>query len=75
MATTTLGWIALEREITGPARFTHNLFACEYLGTFATAMTVWLDLMKHSRTSAAAYFFQQSGAFSTDVEPILSPSR
>ena len=74
MATTTLGWIDLEREVTGAARFTNNLFVYDSVGTSATEKALWRHLMEQSGTGAAAYFLQQSGTVLTDVERIMSPS-
>ena len=74
MATTTLGWIYLEREVPDPTRFTHGLFACEELSTLETEKALWPELIEQARTGTAAYSLHHSGTWLTDVEPIVIPS-
>lgn len=71
MATTTLDWIYLEREVADPTRFTHDLFACEELSTLETEKALWPELIEQARTGTAAYSLHHSGTWLTDVEPKL----
>ncbi|HJP93610.1 MAG TPA: hypothetical protein VJ875_16745 [Pyrinomonadaceae bacterium] len=74
MATTTLGWIDLEREVIGSARLTNNFLVYDSVRTLATQKALWRHLMEYSGTGAAAYFLQQAGTVLTDIERIMSSS-
>jgi len=74
VATTTLGWVNLERKIADPARFTNDPFACEEVGTLETEKTLWPELTEQTGAGTAAYLLHQPGASLTDVESITTPS-